>query len=74
MKERSITTGVSIEIALLQEIDQKRREISVKEGRDLARSAYICQLLRTALDHEKGGEVNDWLSIISGCFIWYGSR
>jgi hypothetical protein len=53
MKERSITTGVSIEIALLQEIDQKRREISVKEGRDLARSAYICQLLRTALDHEK---------------------
>lgn len=53
MKERSITTGVSIEITLLQEIDQKRREISMKEGKDLARSTYICQLLRNALDHEQ---------------------
>jgi metal-responsive CopG/Arc/MetJ family transcriptional regulator len=53
MKERSITTGVSIEIQLLQEIDHKRREIGVKEGRDLPRSTYICQLLRNALDHEK---------------------
>jgi metal-responsive CopG/Arc/MetJ family transcriptional regulator len=53
MKERSITTGVSIEINLLQEIDKKRREISAKEGFDLARSTYICQLLRVALDNEK---------------------
>lgn len=53
MKERSITTGVSIELSLLQEIDKKRREIGVKEGRDLPRSTYICQLLRTALEHEK---------------------
>jgi metal-responsive CopG/Arc/MetJ family transcriptional regulator len=46
-------TGVSIESDLLREIDQKRREIGVKEGRDLPRSTYICQLLRTALEHEK---------------------
>jgi metal-responsive CopG/Arc/MetJ family transcriptional regulator len=53
MRERKTITGVSIESDLLQEIDQKRRKISVKEGRDLARSAYICQLLRSALEHEK---------------------
>lgn len=51
--ERSITTGVSIEMNLLQEIDQRRREISVKEGIDLARSTYICQLLKAALESEK---------------------
>lgn len=53
MKERSITTGISIETGLLQEIDQKRREISVREGRDLARSTFICELLKKALKEEK---------------------
>lgn len=53
MRERKTITGVSIESDLLQEIDQKRRKISVKEGRDLARSTYICQLLRLALENEK---------------------
>lgn len=53
MKERSVTTGVSIEFSLLQEIDKRRREIGVKEGRDLPRSTYICELLKTALDAEK---------------------
>lgn len=52
MKERSITTGVSIEMALLEEIDNRRREIGLKEGKDLARSTYINQLLKLALNHE----------------------
>jgi nicotinate-nucleotide pyrophosphorylase len=53
MKEKSIVTGVSIESGLLKELDQKRREISVKEGRDLPRSKYICELLKVALEGEK---------------------
>lgn len=53
MKERSITTGISIENSLLQEIDQKRREIGLKEGKDLPRSTFICQLLRSALKYER---------------------
>lgn len=53
MKGRSLTTGVSIELELLEEIDQRRREIGVREGKDLARSTYICQLLKIALQHEK---------------------
>jgi hypothetical protein len=52
MKERSLTTGVSIELKLLDEIDRRRREISVKEGKDLARSTYICHLLKVALVQE----------------------
>jgi metal-responsive CopG/Arc/MetJ family transcriptional regulator len=53
MKEKTITTGVSIEMNLLQELDNRRRKIAVKEGRDLPRSTYICELLRTALEHDK---------------------
>jgi hypothetical protein len=53
MRERSVTTGVSIEMKLLEEIDNKRREIGAREGRDLPRSTYICQLLRSALTNEK---------------------
>jgi len=53
MKERSLTTGVSIELSLLEEIDQRRREIGLKDGKDLARSTYICQLLKKALENEK---------------------
>ena len=53
MKQRSVVTGVSMEPELLQEIDTKRREISVKEGRDLPRSTYICHLLKIALKEEK---------------------
>jgi metal-responsive CopG/Arc/MetJ family transcriptional regulator len=53
MKQKSIVTGVSIEQELLKELDQKRREISVKEDRDLPRSAYICYLLKKALKEEK---------------------
>lgn len=53
MRQRTIVTGVSIEQDLLRELDQRRREISVKEGRDLPRSAYICQLLKKALGHER---------------------
>lgn len=57
MKERSLTTGVSIELSLLNEIDQRRREIGLKAGKDLARSTYICQLLKKALENEKREEV-----------------
>lgn len=53
MRERSVTTGVSIEMKLLEEIDKRRREIGVKEGRDIPRSTYICELLWTALKEEK---------------------
>jgi metal-responsive CopG/Arc/MetJ family transcriptional regulator len=55
MNQRSIVTGVSIEKELLRELDRRRRVISVKEGRDLPRSTYICQLLREALNRQKGG-------------------
>lgn len=53
MKERSLTTGVSIEQSLLEELDQRRREIGLKQGKDLPRSTYICHLLKVALEHEK---------------------
>jgi metal-responsive CopG/Arc/MetJ family transcriptional regulator len=53
MRERSITTGVSIEMKLLDEIDKRRREKGAKEGRDIPRSTYICELLRSALNNEK---------------------
>jgi metal-responsive CopG/Arc/MetJ family transcriptional regulator len=51
--KKCINAGVSIEQDLLRELDQRRREISLKEGRDLPRSAYICQLLKKALEHDK---------------------
>lgn len=51
-RKNCINTGVSIEQDLLRELDQRRREISVKEGRDLPRSAYICELLKKALVHD----------------------
>lgn len=53
MKERSLTTGISIEMNLLKEIDQRRREIGLKTGTDLPRSTYICQLVRKALDEDQ---------------------
>jgi metal-responsive CopG/Arc/MetJ family transcriptional regulator len=52
-RKNCINAGVSIEQDLLRELDQRRREISVREGRDLPRSAYICELLKKALEHEK---------------------
>jgi metal-responsive CopG/Arc/MetJ family transcriptional regulator len=53
MNQRSIVTGVSIEKELLRELDKRRRVISVKEGRDLPRSTYICELLKSALEHDR---------------------
>lgn len=53
-RKNCINAGVSIEQDLLRELDQRRREISVREDRDLPRSAYICELLWKALKHEKG--------------------
>ena len=55
MKERSLTTGVSIEMSLLAEIDRRRRLIGVEQGIDLPRSTYICQLLKKALEKEPKG-------------------
>lgn len=52
MTQRNIVTGVSIEPDLLQELDKRRREIGMREGKDLPRSAYICQLLKIALKEE----------------------
>lgn len=56
MKERSLTTGISIELSLLDELDQRRRKIGVEQGKDLPRSTYICQLLKKALKEEKREE------------------
>lgn len=56
MKSRSLTTGISIEMELLEEIDQRRRIIGINRGKDLPRSTYIGELLKKALKEEKQQE------------------
>jgi hypothetical protein len=50
---KKVITGISIDREVVEKLDKRRREISIKEGRDLARSTYINELLIKAL---KGGK------------------
>lgn len=48
-------TSLGLDQKVLQEVDKQRRELAIKEGRDISRSSYINGLLEKNLKAEKAG-------------------
>ncbi len=46
---RKVFTSVSLDKEIIETVDKRRREMALKEGKDVPRSAYINDLLIRAL-------------------------
>lgn len=51
-KGKKIYTGIGLDERVLAEVDRRRREKSLKEGKDISRSAFINTLIIKALEKE----------------------
>lgn len=51
-KSKKVYTGIGLDEHVIKEVDRRRREQALKEGRDISRSAFISMLIMKALENK----------------------
>jgi hypothetical protein len=49
-KGKKVYTGIALDKHIIEEVDRRRREKALAEGRDISRSAFISMLIMKALE------------------------